>query len=104
MIVLLYVEDPELLWIVLQRLIDDGCRGPCELFVRVVFLFDIQLEHGVPCPLVIVEKQVVLTAAHRSGYPFHVPRWYDWEAPLRCFTVARCQRLGYVLGIRIASI
>ena len=72
--------------------------------VRVALSFDIQLEHGVRCPLVIVEKGVFLTAAHRSGYPFHVPRWYDWEASLRCFTVARCQRLGYVLEIQIASI
>ena len=36
--------------------------------------FDIQFEHGVHRPLVIVEEGVFLTAAHRSRYPFHFSR------------------------------
>ena len=94
---LLRSEDPVLSWTALRRLIDDVYRGPCETFVGVTLSFDIQFEHGVHRHLIIVEEGVFLTTAHRSRYPFHFPRWYDWEAPLRCFTVARCQRLGYVI-------
>ena len=97
MVLRLCSEDPVLLWIVLRTLIDGGYGGPCEISVGAALSFDIQFEHGVHRPLVIVEEGVFLTAAHRSKYPFHFPRWYDWEAPLRCFTVARCQRLGYVI-------
>ena len=49
-----------LLWIVLQRLFDDGYRGPCEISVGAAFSFDIQFEHGVHRSLVIVEEGVFL--------------------------------------------
>ena len=64
---LLCSEDPVLLWTVLQRLIDDGYRGPCEISVGAALSFDIQFEHGVRRPLVIVEEGVFLTAAHCSS-------------------------------------
>ena len=94
-----------MLWFALRRLIDDGYRGPCEISIGAALSFDIQIEHGVHRPLVIVENGVFLTAAHRSRYPFHFPRWYDWEAPSAL--LHRCSvpeaRICY-LGIRIASI
>ena len=56
MVLRLCSEDPVLLWIVLRTLIDDGYRGPCKISVGATLSFDIQFEHGVHRPLVIVEK------------------------------------------------
>ena len=70
MVLRLCSEDPVLLWIVLHTLIDDGYRGPCRISVGAALSFDIQFEHGVHCPLVIVEEGVFLRPLTVVDTPF----------------------------------
>ena len=63
-------EDPVLLWIVLRTLIDGGYRGPCEISVGAALSFDIQFEHRVHRPLVIVEEGVFLWPLTVVDTPF----------------------------------
>ena len=68
---------------------------------------DIQFEHGVHGPLVIVEKGVVyfLTAAHRKGYPFTTRSGVTGRPLCVASPLRRCQRFGdVILDIQIESI